>query len=93
MFEYMVAGIPVIASDFQYWRDLIEEENCALFVDPSNPKEISSAVKKLVENQELAKEMGLRGQKAVLKKFNWDIEEKKLVRFYYDITEETSITV
>lgn len=92
MFEYMVAGIPVIASDFQYWRDLIEEENCAFFVDPGNPQEISSAIKRLVENQELAKEMGLRGQEAVLKKFNWDIEEKKLIRFYYNVIEETSIT-
>jgi len=82
MFEYMIAGIPVIASDFPYWRNLIEAEDCALFVDPINPKEISAAIKKLVANKELASEMGKKGRIAVLNKFNWAIEEKKLLNFY-----------
>jgi glycosyltransferase involved in cell wall biosynthesis len=82
MFEYMMAGIAVIASDFQYWRNLIEAEDCALFVDPKKPEEISAAIIKLVDNKELASEMGERGRKAVLEKFNWAIEEKKLIDFY-----------
>lgn len=86
MFEYMVAGIPVIASDFPYWRELIEAEDCALFVDPSKPKEIGIAIEKLVNNKDQATEMGLRGQKAVLSKFNWSIEEKKLVEFYNQLS-------
>jgi len=82
MFEYMIAGIPVIASDFPYWRGLIENVDCALFVDPGKPEEIAAAIEKLASNKELAIEMGLRGQKAVLAEFNWTIEEKKLIGFY-----------
>lgn len=82
MFEYMIAGIPVIASDFPYWRKLIENEDCALFVDPKKPKEISDAIKKMVENTEMANKMGARGQKAVFEKFNWSKEEVKLLKFY-----------
>ena len=85
MFEYMVAGIAVIASDFKYWRELIENENCALFVDPLNPKEISKAIQKLINNKKLANEMGLRGRKAVLERFNWGNEEEKLLRLYKKI--------
>ncbi|MCL6274277.1 glycosyltransferase family 4 protein [Muricauda sp. 2012CJ35-5] len=82
MFEYMLSGIAVIASDYPYWRELVQKENCALFVDPMNPKEISVAIKKLVENRGLAEEMGKRGRKAVLEKFNWANEEKALLSFY-----------
>ncbi|MEH6745909.1 MAG: glycosyltransferase family 4 protein [Maribacter arcticus] len=82
MFEYMIAGIPVIASDFDYWKSLIQEEECALFVDPCNPKDISEAIKLLVNDKDLAKKMGARGKNAVLNKFNWNNEEKKLLDFY-----------
>jgi len=82
MFEYMIAGIPVIASDFPYWRSLLENVDCALFVDPGKPREIAAAIEKLALHKELALEMGHRGQKAVLAEFNWSIEEKKLIGFY-----------
>ncbi|CAM3417216.1 glycosyltransferase family 4 protein [Zobellia roscoffensis] len=82
MFEYMIAGIPVVASDFSYWRELIEKENCALFVDPQKPEDIGKAIKTLVNERQRASEMGLRGRKAVLEKFNWASQEKKLIAFY-----------
>jgi len=82
MFEYMVAGIPVIASDFPYWRELISEEDCALFVDPMNPEAIAKAITELSNDREMAKQMGKRGRKAILEKFNWANEEKKLLDFY-----------
>ena len=34
MFEYMHAGIPVVASDFPYWRKILEPVHCAKFTDP-----------------------------------------------------------
>ncbi len=82
MFEYMAAGIPVIASDFEYWHDLIDETNCALFVDPNRPEEIGKAIQMLVNDKKLAKEMGMRGKAAIIDKFNWSLEEKKLLKFY-----------
>lgn len=85
MFEYMMSGIAVIASDFPYWRELVEAENCALFVDPLNPKEISDAIKKLINNKLMASEMGKRGRMAILKKFNWGNEEQVLLNFYDDL--------
>ncbi len=82
MFEYMSAGIPVIASDFPLWREIIEGSACGLLVDPLNPAAIARAIDYLVTHPEEAQRMGANGRKAVDERYNWAIEEKKLFAFY-----------
>ncbi|MCB2221038.1 MAG: glycosyltransferase family 4 protein [Bacteroidetes bacterium] len=82
MFEYMVAGLPVIASDFPLWKEIVEGNQCGLCVDPMNPDEISQAIDHLFANPEEAQKMGTNGRNAVIEKYNWDLEEKKLIGFY-----------
>lgn len=85
MFEYMSAGIPVIASDFPLWREIIEGNQCGLLVDPLKPEKIAEAIDYLIANPEEAIRMGQNGRKAVLEQYNWAIEEKKLLQFYEKI--------
>ncbi|WP_243465227.1 glycosyltransferase [Photorhabdus temperata] len=85
MFEYMSAGIPVIASNFDLWKDIILENNCGICIDPLNPKEIANAIDYLSNNYNLAEEMGNNGLLAVNKKYNWDTEQNKLTKFYQQI--------
>ncbi|GIW56092.1 MAG: hypothetical protein KatS3mg082_2496 [Nitrospiraceae bacterium] len=72
LFEYMAAGLPVIASDFPAWRELLDGMGCALFVDPTDPREIARAIDWIVEHPAEAEEMGRRGRRAVEERFNWD---------------------
>jgi len=85
MFEYMSAGIPVIASDFPLWREIIVRNSCGLLVDPCKPEQIAAAIDELVLNPEKARRMGQNGRKAVLEKYNWRSEERKLLTFYDQI--------
>ena len=82
MFEYMSSGIPVIASNFPLWRDIIEGNQCGICVDPLDPQAIATAIDHLVTNPDIAKSMGERGRKAVLEKYNWSIEAARLTDFY-----------
>jgi glycosyltransferase involved in cell wall biosynthesis len=88
MFEYMGAGIPVIASDFPLWKDILEANDCGICVDPLNPKKISDAIKYLIENPGKAKQMGLNGKKLVEEKYNWQIEEAKLIKLYNNLIKD-----
>jgi glycosyltransferase involved in cell wall biosynthesis len=82
MFEYMSAGIPVIASNFNYWRPFVQSPDCGLMVDPLNVREIASAINDLFSNQEKAQVMGANGYDSVKRMYNWDIEKLKLFKIY-----------
>jgi len=82
MFEYMTAGLPVIASNFPLWKEIIEKNNCGICVNPLDPKEIGEAIEYLIKHPEEAKKMGENGKRAVLEKYNWDLEAKKLLKIY-----------
>ena len=85
MFEYMAAGIPVIASDFEIYHELLKGYDCALFVDPLNPEAIADAITYLLFNDAIASKMGEVGRVAVVEKFNWYIQEKKLLSLYKEL--------
>jgi glycosyltransferase involved in cell wall biosynthesis len=82
LYEYMAAGLPVIASDFPLWRDLISRIGCGILVNPQDVDQVAAALDHLLENPELAAEMGRRGREAVRRELNWSIEEESLLRVY-----------
>ncbi|MCB0804374.1 MAG: glycosyltransferase family 4 protein [Bacteroidales bacterium] len=85
MFEYMAAGIPVIASDFPLWRQIMDDAGCGICVDPMDPESVSKAIAQIRANPAEAELMGRNGRKAVIEKYNWEIEEKKLVDLYQNL--------
>lgn len=82
LFEYMAAGLPVIASDFPLWRKLVIGKNCGLVVDPQNPKQIGEAITHLLSHPEEAEQMGRNGRAVVLAQCSWEAEKGKLLSLY-----------
>jgi glycosyltransferase involved in cell wall biosynthesis len=85
MFEYMALGLPVIASNFPIYKEIIEKNNCGICVDPLNVEEIADAVKWIIDHPEEAKRMGENGRRAVEEKYNWEKEGEKLVNIYKEL--------
>ena len=82
MFEYMAAGLPVIASDFPLWRDIIDGAECGVLVDPLDTDAIAQAMDALIRDPARAQTMGQRGRRAVLTRYNWEQEANALLDFY-----------
>lgn len=88
LFEYMSAGIPVIASDFPLWRKVVSDIGCGLLVEPLDPRAIADSIRWLLVHSVEAELMGKRGQDAVVKRYNWDTEARKLLDVYHDLVKE-----
>ncbi len=82
IFEYMGAGLPVIASNFPLWRRVLGDARCGIFVDPLDPRQIADAIEYILNHPTEAEEMGRRGQAAMLERYNWDTEAEKLINLY-----------
>lgn len=82
LFEYMAAGLPVIAADFPVIRGIVEPANCGLLVDPTDQQQITAAFRWILDNPEAAQAMGQRGRQAVLADYNWAGERDKLADLY-----------
>lgn len=87
IFEEMMAGLPIICTDFILWREFVERYNCGICIHPESVDEIANAIQYLIDNPEEAKSMGENGRRAVEQEFNWSVEEKKLLQLYREIME------
>ena len=85
LFEYMEAGLPVICSDYRLWKDIVEEHQCGIAVNPQDVAEIAQAIEYLVNNPEHATQMGLNGRIAVGDHYNCGTQEKSLLDLYQSL--------
>jgi|SRR5579862_478801 len=79
LFEYLGAGLPVIASNFPEYETLVR--GCGVCVNPMNVGDIRSAVTTLLRDESLLKRMSAEARKRVLKEFHWQGEGDRLVEF------------
>ena len=82
LFEYMAAGIAVVASNFPLWTEIIERAGCGVVVDPKDRQSIANAIRELVRDPARAEQMGRRGRRAVEALYHWHSQWKILLRLY-----------
>lgn len=85
MFEYMSAGLPVVATDFPLWKEIVEGSQCGFTVNALDPQEMAKKVTEILTNPRLAESMGVKGRKAYEELYNWHVEEQKLFQLYQRI--------
>jgi glycosyltransferase involved in cell wall biosynthesis len=82
LFDYMAAGIPVVASNFPLWRKIVEENECGICVDPLDPGAIAEAVRSLRSAPQKSASMGRNGRRLVDSGYNWAREKERLLSVY-----------
>jgi glycosyltransferase involved in cell wall biosynthesis len=81
LFEYMNAGLPVIASDFPELRKVVLTHDIGLTFDPSDPQDIARAARTILKDAEGRERMRRNALKASAL-YNWEKESLKLLNVY-----------
>jgi glycosyltransferase involved in cell wall biosynthesis len=81
LFDYISAGIPVIATELPEISKIIKEYNCGIIISKPDPIEISNAIKKLRDNRKLLSELKYNSILAS-GSVNWQTESIKVQEFY-----------
>ncbi len=85
-FEYMTCGLPMVLSDFSYWKKLFLDS--AVFVNPKSPQSIAEGIKKIFSEQGLKEKMSKSGKQLIENNLSWEAEEKVLIDFYKKILKQ-----
>lgn len=79
--EAMAAGLPIVASDIDGYRDVARDGLEALLVPPGDAEALVAAVREVLDDPRLAKSLGDGGARRAAE-FDWDVVTARLVEVY-----------
>jgi glycosyltransferase involved in cell wall biosynthesis len=82
LFEYMAAGLPVVATDIPRWREILETHDCGVCVPHGSPEELAAAITAVLSDDDRARAMGERGRRAAVERYSWETQADALARLY-----------
>ena len=71
-------------------RRSVQQDDFGIAVDPDDVQAVAQAIRAILSDPQRAQQMGENGRQAVLQKYNWDIELKKLLELYDSLSEQNS---
>ena len=90
MFDYMLAGLPVVVPHFaREVAEIVRETDCGVLVDSANPVAIGDVVDRLAEDPDERRRLGANGRRAVLERYNWEQEARRLIAMYRELETTT----
>jgi glycosyltransferase involved in cell wall biosynthesis len=78
LFDYMAAGVPIVASDLPSLRDVLRHEYNALLVPPGDHVALAAAVRRLRSDRALAERLGTQARSDV-QQYSWDARAVRLL--------------
>lgn len=82
LYSYMACGHAVIVPLGSASHELIQQYDCGIGVDATQPAEIARAIVRLAEDVALRKRSGANARKAIVEELGWEHMEKVLTRGY-----------
>jgi glycosyltransferase involved in cell wall biosynthesis len=83
--EAMLAGVPVVATDVGGVREMIRDQVDGLLCPPENSAALAEAIKKLILNPTMAKNMAASAHERVVNEFTFEKHMEKTLEIYRQI--------
>ena len=83
IFQYMYAGKPMLVSNCDPLKRIVEETNSGEVFEFDSPENFASNLEKLIQNTEyFSQEFVAKSQDLVLNNYNWELDSKVLKSLY-----------
>jgi glycosyltransferase involved in cell wall biosynthesis len=89
--EAMACGRPVVASSVGGLRETVVDGETGWLVAPHDPAAIAAAVRRCVDEPELAEAMGARGARRARSRYSWEQVADSTRSAYAELTQRTPI--
>jgi glycosyltransferase involved in cell wall biosynthesis len=80
LFDYMAAGVPIVASDLPALREVLRDGENALLVPPGDPAAVAKAIARLLADPGLARRLAARAWEEA-SVYTWDARAAQLLEF------------
>jgi glycosyltransferase involved in cell wall biosynthesis len=80
IYDYMLGGKPIIASNCKPQQNLIEKHECGIIFE--NLTEFHDGIIRLLNDKQLREKMGENGKKAILREYHTEVIKENLIRMY-----------
>lgn len=84
--EAMALELPVVATDVDGFKEVVENDVTGIIVQRKNPAAIAKALEKLVLNKETRLEMGKNGRNRVIELYDWNRNVDTMLELYKSIS-------
>jgi glycosyltransferase involved in cell wall biosynthesis len=81
LMEYLAMEKPVIATDIEAHRDIIDSSRCAFSIPDNSPAEIESSILSAYDQRHSLCVYGKLGRKIVVQEYTWDNQTLNLINF------------
>lgn len=82
LLEAMACGLPCVATRVSGSEDIIEHDHNGLLVEPENPEEMALALRRILEDTDLALRLGKEGRATVVQRYQLRSIVERCVELY-----------
>jgi len=90
LFDYMAAGLPIVASDLPPMRRILEETKAGVIFTPGDSASLATAVVGLLSDSATRRRLAQAGRRAAAEKYNWHEDEKRFLEIFESVPDDVS---
>lgn len=80
LFDYMAAGVPIVASDLPAIREILRPDENGILVAPDDPAALAQGISRILSDRDLAGRLASQASRDVAD-YTWDARARRIVEF------------